>query len=354
MSCYHPLKAFILGTKLDGKKLLKVTDFKVDHLEYSGLKLNKIYDDLVTCRDEDVRREYIQIPCGRCIGCRLDYARVWSERLLAEKETSSSALFLTLTYCDDKLKENCFRIVQNKDSVQNGDIEFFYSLNKRDLQLFWKRLRKRFPDCKLRYFCCGEYGSKTMRPHYHAMVFNLPVSELNLKPYKRVRGNQYFNSEVIEDVWQNGYVVIGDFSVNSASYVARYTMKKAYDSYMKLGDIFDVVDDKPLCDEFLCMSRKPGIGFDWLVKNRQKMIDYQSVYVGDVKGSHRVSLNRYFMDNLGLDDEALSLLKENRKAIMESKSKLKEFKTDLDYLEYLAVEESNRKDRIKSLRRDDC
>lgn len=43
----------------------------------------------------------ILIPCGRCLGCRLDYSRSWADRMMLELETSGSAVFLTLTYDQD-------------------------------------------------------------------------------------------------------------------------------------------------------------------------------------------------------------------------------------------------------------
>jgi hypothetical protein len=32
-------------------------------------------------------------------------------------------------------------------------------------------LRKKISPLKIRFFHCGEYGDKTRRPHYHALIF---------------------------------------------------------------------------------------------------------------------------------------------------------------------------------------
>jgi len=100
--------------------------------------------------------EYIPVPCSKCPPCKKRRTSGWSFRLVKEGERSQSALFVTLTY--------------NTDSVpitSNG----FMNLDKADVQKFMKRLRKLSKE-KLKYYVCGEYGTKRMRPHYHLIIFN--------------------------------------------------------------------------------------------------------------------------------------------------------------------------------------
>ena len=104
----------------------------------------------------------INVPCGKCIPCRKRRASHWSFRIMEESKISSSACFLTLTY-------------EEAPYTQNG----FPTLVKKDYQNFLKRLRKLAPNKKLKYFACGEYGTQTQRPHYHAIIFNLPLSIIN-------------------------------------------------------------------------------------------------------------------------------------------------------------------------------
>ena len=101
----------------------------------------------------------VEIPCGRCVACRLNRAREWSLRIMNELAYHKDACFLTLTYDDEHLPED-------------------KSLSKRDFQLFMKRFRKDF-GLPVRFFACGEYGKKTFRPHYHVIFFGVsPVSFL--------------------------------------------------------------------------------------------------------------------------------------------------------------------------------
>lgn len=63
----------------------------------------------------------VAIPCKHCIGCHLDYARDWANRLLIELKDMKCGIFLTLTYDNDHLP-------RTKDGVP--------TLSKRDIQLF--------------------------------------------------------------------------------------------------------------------------------------------------------------------------------------------------------------------------
>lgn len=137
MSCYHPLCGVPDGNAVDGSFSYKI--------------IGK-YD--LDCRKADPRA--IAIPCGHCIGCRLDQSRQWADRMMLELEHTGKAIFLTLTYDNDHVPL----------SVDDDTGEFsWFTLNKRDLQLFFKRLRKKFSDKEVRYYAVGEYGSNTLRPH---------------------------------------------------------------------------------------------------------------------------------------------------------------------------------------------
>lgn len=169
----------------------------------------------------------VDLPCGRCIGCRLEKSRQWAVRSLHELESHEEASFITLTYDDDHLP------VPPQVDV-------------REIQLFMKRIRKR-TGRKLRYIAVGEYGSRNLRPHYHLVVFGYWPSDA-------MRYGEYWMSAELDDVWQNrGMVVVGEVTFDSAAYVARYTAKKymADDRWLEMLGM-----NKP----FIVMSRRPGIG----------------------------------------------------------------------------------------------
>ena len=97
----------------------------------------------------------VQVPCNKCPHCYARRISGWSYRLLREARDSDQAHFITLTYNTTHVP-----------ITQEGN----FTLSPRDLQLYFKRLRKTSP--RLKYYAVGEYGSELNRPHYHAIVFN--------------------------------------------------------------------------------------------------------------------------------------------------------------------------------------
>lgn len=190
---------------------------------------NEGYDDLE-----------ILVPCGQCIGCKLDRSLEWATRISHEASLHSKSSFVTLTYEDLHLPSH-------------------NSLRKKDVQDFLKRLRF-FSDHPLRYYLCGEYGSETQRPHYHICLFGEDFSHDRV-PYKTTPdGFQLWNSPSLSDRWGFGHCVIGDLTFETAAYTARYVTKKI--SGEKAASHYGLREP-----EFSLMSRRPGIGDDWLKKN---------------------------------------------------------------------------------------
>jgi hypothetical protein len=183
----------------------------------------------------------LKVPCGGCIGCRMDYARDWAVRCMHEKLMNEDSMFVTLTYSDENLPKNG-------------------SLNPRDFTLFMKRLRKKFPKNKIRYFMCGEYGDSTQRPHYHALIFGLWFDD---KTLERINdGNSLYESKTLDEIWRLGKADFGAVTFQSAGYVARYNFKKI------TGDLAQQTYGT-LVPPFARMSRRPGIGIPWLLKFRE-------------------------------------------------------------------------------------
>lgn len=217
----------------------------------------------------------ISLPCGRCVGCRLERSRQWAVRLMHESEMHEASSFLTLTYSDEHLPSDG-------------------SLSVETCQLFMKRLRERLAPIKIRFFLCGEYGEKFGRPHYHAIIFGYGFPDKI--PLERQGEHQLFISDLLLDVWGLGHVSIGSVTFDSTAYVARYSMKKVS------GDLAEAhyQGRKP---EFLLMSRRPGIGRLWIDKH------LGSVYPSDevIVNAHPSRPPRYYdqvleMDNPGLFD----------------------------------------------------
>ena len=145
---------------------------------------------------DDGSGSLIELPCGKCIGCRRAHATSWAIRCVHEAREHKNNAFLTLTY-DDK---------HYKPGLEYGDV-----------QRFLKRLRKR--KGPLRFFCAGEYGDLTKRPHWHVLLFGV---ELERRRYSKT----LFSSPDIEATWEHGQGLFGDVTPQSAAYFAKYSMKR--------------------------------------------------------------------------------------------------------------------------------
>lgn len=168
----------------------------------------------------------LQLPCGGCLGCRAAKAKAWTLRCKLELQRHESATFNTLTYAEEKLPP---------------------TLQKRDIQLWLKRLRKEMGSARpLRFFACGEYGEQTARPHYHAILF----------------GTRTEDRQLIEDTWGHGHTRTEPVTPARIAYTAGYCQKK-------IGWLRQAAEERvdPNTGEvyrwqppFLQMSRRPGIG----------------------------------------------------------------------------------------------
>lgn len=231
MVCFHPVHGYVGKRNLDTGK--SPTVFKRSDSSL-GLAVPRT------------------IPCGRCIGCRLERSRQWAVRCMHEASLYENNCFITLTYDD-------------------AHLPYDHSLNVRHCQLFMKRLRKSYSGLErvensypIRFFMCGEYGDQRDRPHYHACLFNFDFPDRELWSTNEA-GNLY-TSEILQELWPYGFSTIGNVTFDSAAYVARYIMKKRLgkdqaDYYEYFDEITGVIYDRS--PEFVVMSRRPGIAKGW-------------------------------------------------------------------------------------------
>ena len=187
----------------------------------------------------------LEIPCGKCIGCRADQAQSWGVRLYHEASLYSENCFLTLTYN----QENCPS-----------------ELDKPELQKFFKRLR-RHQERPLKYFAVGEYGSQTRRPHYHAIIFGTDY----LEGAYSIRDDLYGNRR-IDRAWGLGEAAIADAGLGSIFYVAGYTQKKLEDP-----DTFNIMSKgrRKATDDQIT-----PLGYDWCKNNLERLQVEKTVYAG--------------------------------------------------------------------------
>lgn len=160
----------------------------------------------------------LELPCGKCPACRADQAMMWAVRCHHEASLHEQNSFVTLTY--------------NEASVPPA-------LVKADLQKFFKRLRHQYGP--FRYFACGEYGEQTRRPHYHALIFGHDF----LGGAEQV--GEHYDNPLLTQIWGNGHTLVDPVNMATCCYVSGYVNKKNGDP-----------------DTFTLMSRRPGIGHQWL------------------------------------------------------------------------------------------
>lgn len=301
-SCTNPLHAFVIGTHPSGKDKYKICNHRVQHLELRGSQWIPCYNDIVDIQHcSKWITSYIEVPCRKCINCRLNYAKQWSQRCMLEAQYYSDNYFLTLTYDNDYLPL--------EDLVnQDGEIiEKVPTLRKRDLQLFMKRLRKHFEGTKVRFFGVGEYGGQTMRPHYHLILFNLPLNDLEYLKCN-ARGDKFYISETISKLWPFGFHMISDVNQETANYTARYCLKKATSDFV-LTDVLHIEK------EFTLMSRRPGIARQYYEDHKDTIFDYTNIAVIPTRdGLEQIKSVKYYNNLYDVDfPDKSARLKEQRK-----------------------------------------
>lgn len=268
MSCYHPLTAWRGAVQPSGKRSV-----------------------VFRAGDSTPGSFAVQLPCGQCIGCKLDYSRNWAFRCLAEKQMHSESCFVTLTFDNEHLP---------KDG----------QLDVRVFQLFMKKLRRKFNGKKIKFFHAGEYGSRYGRPHYHALLFGVDFHDrVFLKTTSS--GSRLYTSKCLSEVWSQGFASVGDVTFESAGYVARYCLKKLDNGLLPRryegtdGKLYDVVvkTGEIRRPEYVTMSRGgrtgKGIGYSWY--RRYKGDVYPEGYCV-VRGGIRMAPPRYFDNQYELEN----------------------------------------------------
>lgn len=333
MSCYHPLLGSYYTDAYTGERKVRISSLINE--DFFGEKHKRDWNEI-----KEFDPTSFLVPCGKCLGCRLDYSRRWADRMMLELESNDGkAIFVTLTYDDDHLVD-C-----------NGNFTCGYgSLYKKHLQLFLKRLRDKVGYGKLRFYGVGEYGSwkNTHRPHYHIVLFGIGLDDLENKisvGYNELRQTVYTDS-LIASCWPHGFVSCGDVSWRSCAYVARYVTKKALSPEDDL--LLESLNLNPL---FSVMSRKPGIAANYL-REHPDCLDFTSIFVSDSDGDRKITLPKYFLNRLKLTDpEKADIIVTQRSLYAQDIMLSKLNQTDLPLLDYLEVEEKVMEKKIKSLKR---
>lgn len=221
----------------------------------------------------------LPVACGKCPACYARRVSQWSFRLMQEDKIATSSKFITLTY-DTKYVPIT--------------LSGFMSVSKRDVQLFFKRLRK-LNDTKLKYFAVAEYGGKTYRPHYHIILFNAKLDTIQL-------------------AWNLGNVHYGDVSGASIGYTLKYMSKQSKIPLHKNDD---------RVKEFGLMSK--GLGANYLteaMRNWHHADKNNRMYCNLMDGK-KIGMPRYYKSKIYTDEERKIVGWHTRKKQVEQQDKIR-------------------------------
>lgn len=202
--------------------------------------------------------KYIVVGCGKCVDCLRSRINEWKTRLFHHLLENPKCIFLTLTYDD----EHQFDPVTGLPTL---DLDYTH------FQDFMRRLRRKFPNAQISYFCTGEYGVATLRRHFHALIFGVDKKDLDGKFFcvsRRDNNIKEYISHILTKIWPHGYHFFSSVNVTDSrciGYVTGYMYAKMSEKHMN-----DVRLNRSV-PEFHHMSLKNPIGKSYFLKNYKRI-----------------------------------------------------------------------------------
>lgn len=228
----------------------------------------------------------LKISCGQCVGCRKDRSHQWAARILHESQSHTApSWFATLTDDDAHTPAD--------GSLDYSVFQTFVDNLRAALNPRAPRGSPKKPRVKVRYFVAGEYGTKKVRPHYHAAFFGLDLPDL---AYLRMSpsGHKLYTSAMLEKVWGRGFISLGALSWESAAYIASYVCKKQTGpkatAYLRVDP--NTGECHSVRPEFARMSLRPAIGKEWFKKFHADCLPRDYCVVD----GRKVPVPRYYRD----------------------------------------------------------
>lgn len=264
-----------------------------------------------------------KLPCRSCIGCKTDYTKEWGLRGTLEARQYENNYFITLTYNNQNLPYN-----------EQG----LPTLCKDDITKFVNSLRKHFERLGhfgIKYIIAGEYGSKTKRPHYHLIMFNLPLTDLvtvNHKKSGKIKKVTY--SPLIERLWAKNTTFLCPNEIIVAQYeTIRYCV--AY-SFKKLKK--SQTDHLSVEPERIRFSK--GIGLAYYLQNKDKIWDNDNLTIATGKKLMSTIPPKYYDRLLKKENpELLEQIKEARREKAIRQIELELISTNLTWWELMALKQ---------------
>lgn len=218
----------------------------------------------------------LRLPCGKCTECISKRALEWATRVKHEMSYHDDNTFITLTYSEENLPH---------------PLDF-----KKHFKVFMDKLRKHLKK-KIMYIVSHEYGTKTGRPHHHAIIFGwLPKDQKFLKTTSK--GEAIYTSPELESLWLKGHSSIGQANEKTAYYIASYSLKgsKFLTTCPRTGEIIILTDS-------MDCSKRPAIGSRYITDNAIQLSQN-----GDI-------LPRYYLKRLQKENPHLHEHYENERSL---------------------------------------
>lgn len=213
-------------------------------------------------------------PCGKCLLCREAKREEWVLRCWLEAQQYESNMFATLTYDDMHLPP---------DGVSKQEMARFMH-NLREC------FRRKHHHVGIRFFGCGEYGRASRRPHYHILLFNCPPLGDEILFSENSGRLPIYTSKILESLWGKGFCTIGPVSKLTVREVTKYILK----AYINMPFV--------LSAPCYSMSRRSGLGFDYLSDNLEKIIEDDGITLpGGTKYPLPHSLNLQIIKHVGIE-----------------------------------------------------
>lgn len=208
-------------------------------------------------------------PCGKCPICLENTIKDWAIRCAHECIYHKDACHITLTMSDAYIQ-------------QRGHLR----LDKTELTDFIQNLRNylRPFKTKIKYYACGEYGTKNARPHYHIIIFGWqPLKTTNNKHGMRI-------SPEISSLWPFGHHAVTPVNYSTCAYVAGYVSKKMFPPQENTlrGYLNEV------SPEFKIQSQ--GIGKQWILNHYKTVMRQNAVHSLNEMYTHiKQRIPRYYL-----------------------------------------------------------
>lgn len=324
MSCYSPSHMAVVDLETPGNALRLKHRF--DEIGWkTNIEHHRAFRYLGSSKDVKVSEAIkncgytiLEVPCGNCLGCRLDYSKDWATRADLEAKRWKFNWFITLTYDEENLPKG----TKDNPSLNTDHIDDF-------IQSIRNYFRKHYKHDGIRYLLAGEYGDLGGRPHYHLILFNCPLPDI--KPYtydadgnyiqhKDSFGQYYLFSDIVENAWKKrGMVTISEASWYTSAYVSQYVVKKQKGQSSQVYDVLGIIPP------FLRVSNKPGIGYCYYEENVKHLAEYPLLYIPrnnnkplstrapryfkkHIVADGLVNYEDYFMEGLDHAEKARSLI----------------------------------------------